>query len=107
VASLSQNIPHNNDLVPVTCRTTDDLPLHIKGEVYWANHNTCSNHNNPCSGYSLPQEKTPTRQPEAVKFINNAWFGLLINQQEQTYYTQSTLQIPRDNALGAGYWNRP
>jgi hypothetical protein len=105
VASLSQNIPNNNSLVPVTRQTTDNLPLHVKGEVYWANHNTRSNCNNPCSGYYLPQEKTPTHQPEAIEFINNAWYSLLINQQEQTYYTQSNLQIPRDNTLGAGYWN--
>jgi hypothetical protein len=103
--SLSQSIPSDNSLTPVICQTTDNLPQHVKGEVYWANHNTRSNCTHPRTGYYLPQERTPTHQPEAVEFINNTWFSLLINQQEQTYYTQSSLQIPWDNALGAGYWN--
>jgi hypothetical protein len=102
--SLSQSIPSDNSLTPVIHQTTDNLPQHVKGEVYWANHNTCSNCTHPCTGYYLPQERTPTHQPEAVEF-NNTWFSLLINQQEQTYYTQSSLQIPWDNVLGAGYWN--
>jgi hypothetical protein len=61
VVSLSQNIPNNNTLIPVTRRTTDNLPSHIKGEVSWANHNTHTNQNHPCTGYYLPQEKTPTQ----------------------------------------------
>ena len=35
MATLNLDIPEDNSLVPVTPRTTNDLPLHIKGHAAW------------------------------------------------------------------------
>jgi hypothetical protein len=96
VASLQIAFAPNNQATPVTRRTHDDLPAHIKGTVEW---------NRPNCGYYIPQHLTSNNALEPVKFINNHWHELRYDASACTFYTQENLSIPIQNVYGIGYWN--
>jgi hypothetical protein len=96
VASLQIAFALNNQATPVTRRTHDDLPTHVKGTVEW---------NRPNHGYYIPQHLTSNNSLEPVEFINNRWYELQYNASACTFYTQENLVIPIQNIFGIGYWN--
>jgi hypothetical protein len=96
VASLQIAFAPNNQATPVTRRTHDDLPTHVKGTVKW---------NRPNRGYYIPQHLTSNNSLEPVKFINNRWYELRYDSSARTFYTQENLVIPIQNVFGIGFWN--
>jgi hypothetical protein len=96
VASLQIAFAPNNQATPVTRRTHDDLPAHVKGTIEW---------NRPNRGYYIPQHLTPNNALEPVEFINNHWYELRYDASARTFYTQENLVIPIQNVFGIGYWN--
>jgi hypothetical protein len=96
VASLQIAFAPNNQATPVTRRTHDDLPTHVKGTVEW---------NRPNRGYYIPQHLTSNNSLEPVKFINNRWYELRYDASARTFYTQENLVIPIQNVFGIGFWN--
>jgi hypothetical protein len=96
VASLQIAFAPNNQATPVTRRTHDDLPAHVKGTVEW---------NRPNRGYYIPQHLTSNNALEPVEFINNRWYELRYDASARTFYTQENLAIPVQNIYGIGFWN--
>jgi hypothetical protein len=96
VASLQIAFAPNNQATPVTRRTHDDLPAHVKGTVEWNRHNR---------GYYIPQHLTSNNALEPVEFINNRWYELRYDASARTFYTQENLSIPVQNVYGIGFWN--
>jgi hypothetical protein len=96
VASLQVALAPNNQATPITRRTHDDLPAHVKGTVEW---------NRPNRGYYIPQHLTTNNALEPVEFINNSWYELRYDASARTFYTQENLAIPVQNIFGIGYWN--
>jgi hypothetical protein len=96
VASLQITFAPNNQATPVTRRTHDDLPTHVKGTVEW---------NRPNHGYYIPQHLTSNNSLEPVEFINNRWYELRYDASARTFYTQENLAIPVQNIFGIGFWN--
>jgi hypothetical protein len=96
VASLQIAFAPNNQATPVTRRTHDDLPAHVKGTVEW---------NRPNRGYYIPQHLTSNNALEPVEFINNRWYELRYDASARTFYTQENLAIPVQNIYRIGYWN--
>jgi hypothetical protein len=96
VASLQVALAPNNQATPVTRRTQDDLPTHVKGTVKW---------NRPNRRYYIPQHLTANNTLEPVEFINNCWHELRYDASAHTFYTQENLAIPIQNMFGIGYWN--
>jgi hypothetical protein len=105
VASINVAFPPDQTLVPIICQDCDDLPLHVKGEITWLNHNTRTIPKSITTGYYLPQEKTTSCQPEPIEFINNSWYALEISIRDNQCYTRNNLQIFPNNSVGAGYWH--
>jgi hypothetical protein len=81
---------------PITCRTSDNLPPHVKGVAKWNNKGIFS------PGYYIPQEFTPTNAREPVEFINNSWYTLIV--QGNKILCKGSEAIPRENTIGLGYW---
>jgi hypothetical protein len=96
VASLQIALAPNNQATPVTRRTQDNLPAHIKGTVEWNRHNC---------GYYIPQHLTTNNSLKPIEFINNRWHELRYNASACTFYTQENLAIPIQNIFGIGFWN--
>jgi hypothetical protein len=96
VASLQIAFAPNNQATPVTCRTHDDLPAHVKGTVEW---------NRPNRGYYIPQHLTSNNALEPVEFINDRWYELRYDASARTFYTQENLVLPVQNIFGVGFWN--
>jgi hypothetical protein len=96
VASLQVALAPNNQATPITRRTHDDLPAHVKGTVEW---------NRPNHGYYIPQHLTSNNSLEPIEFINNHWYELRYDASARTFYTQENLVIPVQNIFGIGYWN--
>jgi hypothetical protein len=96
VASLQIAFAPNDQATPVTRRTHDDLPTHVKGTVKW---------NRPNHGYYIPQHLTSNNALEPVEFINNRWYELRYDASMRTFYTQENLAIPIQNIYGIGFWN--
>jgi hypothetical protein len=96
VASLQVALAPNNQATPITRRTHDDLPAHVKGTVEW---------NRPNRGYYIPQHLTSNNSLEPVEFINNYWHKLQYDASARTFYTQENLVIPVQNVFRIGYWN--
>jgi hypothetical protein len=105
VASLNVSFPADQTPIPIVRRDNDNLPPHVKGEVFRLNHNTRHTRKAITTGYYIPQEKTTSGQPEPVKFINNAWYALLINSRDRQYHTRNNLKVPISNVVRAGYWH--
>jgi hypothetical protein len=96
VVSLQIAFAPNNQATPVTRRTHNDLPPHVKGTVEW---------NRPNRGYYIPQHLTSNNALEPVEFINNRWYELKYDASARTFYTQENLAIPIQNIFGIGFWN--
>jgi hypothetical protein len=96
VASLQIAFAPNNQATPVTRRTHDNLPTHVKGTVEW---------NKPNRGYYIPQHLTINNALSPVEFINNRWYELRYDASARTFYTQENLSIPIQNVFGIGFWN--
>ena len=67
MASLSVTWQPADRFTPIECRSTNDLPSHVKGTAYWLNHE-----NHP-SGYYYQEGN---QEPVPVEFINDAWYIL-------------------------------
>ena len=88
----------NRDLpLLITKRKRDDLPTHVKGTAEWINQGPSG------PGYYIPQHHSPSNSLEPNKFINNQWYGLLV--QNQQHFTQANLAIDINNIFSLGYWN--
>ena len=68
----------------------------MKGAAIWLLHGITG------KGYYIPLEYTSSNNTEPVKFINNQWHGLILNQQ--TISTCQSLAITFENSLGLGWW---
>ena len=96
MASLIVTFETNDRFTPITRRTTDDLPAHVKGTAYWLNHNT-----HP-SGYYYTEASQP---PVPVEFINDTWYILHFSTTEQIFRTRASYRIdPNDPNVGLGRW---
>ena len=96
MASLSVTWQPANRFTPIERRTTDDLPLHIKGTAYWLNHETRP------SGYYYGE---PNQDPVPVEFINDAWYILHFSRTERIFGTcESYCVDPNDQNVGLGRW---
>ena len=96
MASIFITFPDHSTLVPVIHRMHDDLPPHVKGAAIWLSHGIAG------KGYYIILEYTPSNNTETVEFINNQWYGLVLNQQ--TVSTCQSLAIAFENSLGLGWW---
>jgi hypothetical protein len=94
--SLQIALAPNNQATPITRRTHNDLPTHVKGTVEW---------NRPNCRYYIPQHLTSNNTLEPVVFINNRWYELRYDASACTFYTQENLAIPVQNVFGIGFWN--
>ena len=97
MASLTVIWQPTDGFTPIKWRTTDDLPLHIKGTAYWITHET-----HP-SGYYYAE---PNQEPVPVEFINDVWYILHFSRTKRIYGTHVSYQIdPNDRNIGLGHWN--
>jgi hypothetical protein len=93
--------PNDDGLVAVTCRTSDDLPPHVKGTAQWGNIDR-----HPPSYYILNPQSTTSRDSHiAVEFINDQWHTLSWFTRDTTYATRNSYTISRENNIGLGWWN--
>ena len=96
MASLSVTWPPSDGFIRIERRTTDDLPLHVKGTAYWVNHSTRP------SGYYYEE---PGQEPVPVEFINDAWHILHFVTTERFYGTRASYRVnPNDPNVGLGRW---
>jgi hypothetical protein len=96
------NFPADDGLVAVTCRSSDDLPAHVKGTAQWG-----SLDRHPPSYYvSNPQPISSRDTHLAVEFINNQWFTINWFTRDSTYATRHSYAIDRENHVGLGWWNK-
>ena len=96
MASLTVTWQPADGFTPITRRTTDDLPPHVKGTAYWVNHET-----HP-SGYYYEE---PNQDPVPVKFINDAWYILHFSRSERIFGTRESYHVdPNDQNVGLGHW---
>ena len=96
MASLSVTWPPADGFIRIERRTTDDLPLHVKGTAYWVNHSTRP------SGYYYEE---PGQEPVPVEFINDAWHILHFVSTERFYGTRASYRVnPNDSNIGLGRW---
>ena len=96
MASLSVTWPPADGFIRIERRTTDDLPLHVKGTAYWVNHSTRP------SGYYYEE---PGQEPVPVEFINDAWHILHFVSTERFYRTHASYRVnPNDSNVGLGRW---
>ena len=96
MASLSVTWPPSDGFIRIERRTTDDLPLHVKGTAYWVNHSTRP------SGYYYEE---PGQEPVPVEFINDAWHILHFVSTERFYGTRASYRVnPNDSNVGLGRW---
>ena len=96
MASLSVTWPPADGFICIERRTTDDLPLHVKGTAYWVNHSTRP------SGYYYEE---PGQEPVPVEFINDAWHILHFVSTERFYGTRASYRVnPNDSNIGLGRW---
>ena len=96
MASLTVTWPPADGFIRIERRTTDDLPLHVKGTAYWVNHTTRP------SGYYYEE---PGQEPVPVEFINDAWYILHFISTERFYGTRASYRVdPNDPNVGLGRW---
>ena len=89
-------IEFNGDgLHPITPQTSDDLPLHVKGNATWEQP---SRTRPPC--YYVHPKGHPA---QAVEFINNQWYGLIVIQGQLV--TRLGLILSDPTSLGLGWWS--
>ena len=92
---------HEQDPIIVHRRSSDDLPVHVKGIVRWYPDAQ------PQAGYYVPKKYSPSGDFEPLKFINNQWFRLFGHPETSTTHlcTRASAAIPIINRLGIGYWD--
>ena len=92
---------HEQDPIITPRRSSDDLPLHVKGIVRWYPDAE------PHAGYYVPKKYSPSGDFEPLEFINNQWFGLFGHPETSTTHlcTRASAAIPIINRLGIGYWD--
>ena len=101
MASLTVTWPPADGFIRIERRTTDDLPLHVKGTAYWVNHSTRP------SGYYYEE---PGQEPVPVEFINDAWYILHFVSTERFFGSRASYRVNPNNpnvALGRWYENDP
>lgn len=97
MASITVTWQPADEFTPVTRRTTDDLPPHVKGTAYWVNHETRP------SGYYYEE---PNQEPVPVEFINNARYILHFSCTKRIYGTRSSYRVDlNDRNIGLGRWH--
>ena len=92
---------HEQDPIVAPRRSSDDLPVHVKGIVRWYPDAQ------PQAGYYIPKKYSPSGDFEPLEFINNQWFGLFKHLETSTthFCTRASAAIPIINRLGIGYWD--
>ena len=92
---------HEQDPIVAPRRSSDDLPVHVKGIVRWYPDAQ------PQAGYYVPKKYSPSGDFEPLEFINNQWFGLFGHPETSTTHlcTRASAAIPIINHLGIGYWD--
>ena len=92
---------HKQDPIVAPRRSSDDLPVHVKGIIRWYPDAQ------PQAGYYVPKKYSPSRDFEPLEFINNQWFGLFGHPETSTTQlcTRASAAIPISNRLGIGYWD--
>ena len=92
---------HEQDPIIAPRRSSDDLPVHVKGIVRWYPDAQ------PQAGYYIPKKYSPSGDFEPLEFINNQWFGLFGHSETSTTHlcTKASAAIPITNHLGIGYWD--
>ena len=96
MASLSKPFDEQNptELIPVTRRTTDDLPPHVKDQVEWRDDLP----GRPPGYYSYNPE---TDEILVLEFIENFWYPLFT--YTGVFYTSLEERI-EPHTRGTGYW---
>jgi hypothetical protein len=95
------NFPDDDGLVAVTCRSSDDLPAHVKGTAQWGSLDRHS----PSYYVPNPQPISSRDNYLAVEFINDQWFTINWFTRDSTYATRRSYAINRENNVGLGWWN--
>ena len=92
---------HEQDPIIAPRRSSDDLPVHVKGIIRWYPDAQ------PQAGYYIPKKYSPSGDFEPLEFINNQWFGLFGHPETSTTHlcTRASAAIPIVNHLGIGYWD--
>ena len=92
---------HEQNPIVAPRRSSDDLPVHVKGIVWWYPDAE------PQAGYYMPKKYSPSGDFEPLEFINNQWFGLFGHPETSTTQlcTRASAAIPIVNRLGIGYWD--
>ena len=92
---------HEQDPIVAPRRSSDDLPVHVKGIIRWYPDTQ------PHAGYYVPKKYSPSGDFEPLEFINNQWFGLFGHPETSTTHlcTRASAAIPVINHLGIGYWD--
>ena len=92
---------HEQNPIVAPRRSSDDLPIHVKGIVQWYPDAE------PQAGYYVPKKYSPSGDFEPLEFINNQWFGLFGHPETSTTQlcTRASAAIPIVNRLGIGYWD--
>ena len=92
---------HEQDPIVAPRRSSDDLPVHVKGIIRWYPDAQ------PQAGYYVPKKYSPSGDFEPLKFINNQWFRLFGHPETSTTHlcTRASAAIPIINNLGIGYWD--
>ena len=92
---------HEQDPIIAPRRSSDDLPIHVKGIIRWYPDAQ------PQAGYYVPKKYSPSGDFEPLEFINNQWFGLFGHPETSTTHlcTRASAAIPVTNHLGIGYWD--
>ena len=92
---------HDQDPIIAPRRSSDNLPVHVKGIVRWYPDTE------PQAGYYVPKKYSPSGDFEPLEFINNQWFRLFEHPDTSTTHlcTRASAAIPIINKLGIGYWD--
>ena len=92
---------HKQNPIIAPRRSSDDLPIHVKGIVRWYPDAE------PQAGYYVPKKYSPSGDFEPLEFINNQWFRLFGHPETSTTHlcTRASAAIPIANRLGIGYWD--
>ena len=92
---------HEQDPIVAPRRSSDDLPIHVKGIIRWYPDAQ------PQAGYYIPKKYSPSGDFEPLEFINNQWFGLFGHPETSTTHlcTRASAAIPIINKLSIGYWD--
>src|ERR1700692_1925673 len=74
-------------------RTVDDLPAHVKDEVFWITSTYGT-------GYYIDFEAGP----EPVEFLEDHWHHLTYDPRDNTYWTHDS-DLVEHNEENTGYWH--